>query len=54
VRRAGARPLLGPTARDFVFLTDAGLVLERVDIHRVQMNALTIDSMDMNARGVCS
>lgn len=28
VRRAGARSLLGPTARDLVFLTDAGLVLE--------------------------
>ena len=29
-------------------------VLERVDIHRVQICALTIDSMDMNALGVCS
>jgi uncharacterized protein (TIGR00645 family) len=28
--------------------------LERVDIHRVQICALTIDSMDMNALGVCS
>jgi len=28
VRRVGARSLLGPTACDFVFLTDAGLVLE--------------------------
>ncbi len=30
------------------------LALERVDIHRVQICALTIDSMDMNALGVCS
>jgi hypothetical protein len=29
-------------------------VLERVDIHRVQISALPIDSMDMNALGVCS
>ena len=29
-------------------------ILERVDIHRVQICALTIDSMDMNALGVCS
>src|SRR4051794_17157658 len=29
-------------------------ILIRVDIHRVQMNALTMDSMDMKARGVCS
>ena len=28
--------------------------LERVDIHRVQMNALMMDSMDRNARGVWS
>jgi hypothetical protein len=27
--------------------------LERVDIHRVQICAPTIDSMDMNALGVC-
>jgi hypothetical protein len=38
---------------------DAAMVLflpwlERVDIHRVQISALTIDSMDMNALGVCS
>jgi len=31
-----------------------GQGLERVDIHRVQMNALMTDSMDRNARGVCS
>jgi transposase len=29
-------------------------VLERVDIHLVQMNALTRQRIDMNARGVCS
>ncbi len=29
-------------------------VLERVDIHLVQMNALTRQRSDMNARGVCS
>lgn len=28
--------------------------LERVDIHLVQMNALTRQRIDMNARGVCS
>ena len=28
--------------------------LDRVDIHLVQMNALMTDSMDRNARGVCS
>ena len=28
--------------------------LERVDIQRVQMNALMMDSMERNARGVCS
>jgi len=28
--------------------------LDRVDIQRVQMNALMMDSMDMNALGVCS
>ena len=28
--------------------------LERVDIHLVQMNALTRHRIDMNARGVCS
>ena len=30
------------------------LALERVDIHLVQMNALTRQRIDMNARGVCS
>ena len=34
--------------------TMKGAWLERVDIHRVQICALTIDSMDMNALGVCS
>ena len=29
-------------------------VLERVDIHFVQMNALTTASIDMKALGVCS
>jgi hypothetical protein len=29
-------------------------VLERVDIHLVQMNALTRQRIDINARGVCS
>ena len=36
------------------FGRDARHLLERVDIHRVQICALTIDSMDMNALGVCS
>jgi hypothetical protein len=30
------------------------IVLERVDIHFVQMKALTMESMDMKALGVCS
>jgi cAMP phosphodiesterase len=30
------------------------IILERVDIHLVQMNALTRHRIDMNARGVCS
>jgi hypothetical protein len=29
-------------------------LLERVDIHFVQMKALTMESMDMKALGVCS
>jgi hypothetical protein len=32
----------------------ATVMLERVDIHLVQMNALTRQRIDMNARGVCS
>ncbi len=32
----------------------ATILLERVDIHLVQMNALTRQRIDMNARGVCS
>jgi len=32
----------------------AAVGLDRVDIQRVQMNALMMDSMDMNALGVCS
>ena len=32
----------------------ASFDLERVDIHLVQMNALTRQRIDMNARGVCS
>ena len=41
----------GDRLRIIVFGQDS---LERVDIHRVQICALTIDSMDMNALGVCS
>jgi len=33
---------------------EGAALLDRVDIQRVQMNALMMDSMDMNALGVCS
>ena len=33
---------------------NATVMLERVDIQDVQMNALIRDSKDMKARGVCS
>jgi hypothetical protein len=33
---------------------EAPCILERVDIHLVQMNALTRQRIDMNACGVCS
>jgi hypothetical protein len=45
-------------AKDLVFplagCEHASDVLERVDIHLVQMNALTRQRIDMKARGVCS
>ena len=35
-------------------VADCYTLLERVDIHLVQMKALTRQRIDMNARGVCS